>query len=159
VTEPNAHPIPRAYGVALRDDAVLMVRASARSAAPGVWWLPGGGIDWRESPEEALAREFVEETGLIVVTSELLSVMSDVRTRASGEEVHTIRIIYRVRVADGELRHEAVGTTDHAAWVPLARLDAEPVERGVLQVAGYARAAITVARAGATRSTGSAGPA
>ena len=29
------------------------------------WALPGGGIDWGESPQEALAREIQEEMGLI----------------------------------------------------------------------------------------------
>ena len=48
MTEHNSHlqvATTRAYGVALRDTHVLLVRASVNSNAPGVWWLPGGGID------------------------------------------------------------------------------------------------------------------
>src|ERR1700680_5060895 len=34
--------------------------------APGVWTLPGGGVDRNETPEEAAIREAREETGFSV---------------------------------------------------------------------------------------------
>jgi|SRR6185437_10076979 len=32
----------------------------------GWWELPGGGMDWKETPEECLKREFQEEMGLTI---------------------------------------------------------------------------------------------
>lgn len=129
------HSSVRAYGILVRDGAVALVRSSNPLHDPPLWWLPGGGIDFGESPEETLAREFKEETGLDVGDAALFSVTSDVRKRDNGDRIHTVRIIYTVTWHGGELTHEVHGTTDHAAWYPLEQLE-------TLNLAEYARAAI-----------------
>ncbi|MDE3223728.1 MAG: NUDIX domain-containing protein, partial [Acidobacteriota bacterium] len=106
----------RAYGILLHDDRVVLVRASNPAIDPPLWWLPGGGIDFAESPVEALEREFVEETGLVVSDPQLCDVLSDVRRRPNGDKIHTVRVIYRVSLRGGRLRDEVEGTTDRAQW-------------------------------------------
>lgn len=113
----------RAYGVLVRDEKVVLVRASNPAISPPLWWLPGGGLDFAETPEEALRREFEEETGLLISDPELRDVISDVRRRANGERIHTVRVIYTVRLAGGRLRDEPAGTTDRAQWFALNDLD------------------------------------
>ena len=54
-----------AYALVRRDDAVLLTRNSPRGPRPGTWTLPGGGLDHGEPPAVAVAREVVEETGLV----------------------------------------------------------------------------------------------
>ncbi|HET8990721.1 MAG TPA: NUDIX domain-containing protein, partial [Acidimicrobiales bacterium] len=100
-----------------------------------LWWLPGGGLDFAESPVEALAREFEEETGLRAHDPVLVEVLSDVRRRPNGDRVHAVRIIYRVRAGEGVLRHEVDGTTDRAQWFALSEL------RGI-NLADFARRAL-----------------
>ncbi len=54
----------RAYGVLLRDAKVLIAAEFIGDAF--AWKFPGGGVLHHEDAEQALKREFVEETGLDV---------------------------------------------------------------------------------------------
>jgi ADP-ribose pyrophosphatase YjhB (NUDIX family) len=129
------HTSVRAYGVLINEGRVALVRSSNPRHVPPLWWLPGGGIDFGEAPEDTLIREFKEETGLEIHEPQLLGVTSDVRRRDNGDKIHTVRILFTVGLRGGELRDEIHGTTDHAAWFALSDLEA-------MNVADYARAAI-----------------
>jgi 8-oxo-dGTP diphosphatase len=129
------HTSVRAYGVLLREGQVALVRSSNPRHVPPLWWLPGGGIDFGEAPQDTLVREFFEETGLHVVEPELLGVTSDVRHRDNGDKIHTVRILFTVTYESGEMSHEVHGTTDHAAWFDVSELEN-------VNIADYALAAI-----------------
>jgi 8-oxo-dGTP diphosphatase len=134
------HSSVRAYGVLIDDGRIVLVRSSNPRHDPPLWWLPGGGIDFGESPESTLLREFREETGLVVRRPELLVVTSDTRRRDNGDQIHTVRISYTVEHESGELVHEVDGTTDRAGWFDVSDLAA-------LHLADYALAAIAAAQA------------
>lgn len=134
------HTSVRAYGVLIHDASIALVRSSNPRHQPPLWWLPGGGIEFGEAPEDTLVREFREETGLLVRDPQLLGVNSDVLRRDNGDRLHTVRILYTVDYAGGELSHEVHGTTDHAAWFELSALTS-------INIADYARRAIEAAQA------------
>jgi len=119
----HQHTSVRAYGILVHDQRVVLVRASNPVGNAPVWWLPGGGLIFAESPEEALTREFEEETGLLIAEPELVKVLSDVRRRPNGDKVHSVRVIYRVQLVGGQLRDEQEGSTDMARWFDLDTLD------------------------------------
>jgi len=127
-----------AYGLC-RDDAgrVLLARNSPLSAFPGLWTLPGGGVEQGEHPDDTVVRELAEETGLTVRVTGLHSVTADVfRLPLTDTWEHTDRIIYDVQPVDGTLRNEAEGTTELVGWVDPAGLPLMPFTAVVLGQAG-----------------------
>jgi 8-oxo-dGTP diphosphatase len=107
-----------AYGVC-RDAAgrVVLARNSDASAFPGQWTLPGGGVEQGEHPDDAVVREFAEETGLRVRIDRLRTVTADTARLPDGTAEHTDRLVYDVTPVGGTLRAEADGTTDLVEWV------------------------------------------
>jgi 8-oxo-dGTP diphosphatase len=135
-----------AYGVATgADGRVLLVRASARSNTPGVWSLPGGGIEHGEDPADAVVREFAEETGLTVRVTGVRGVVADILEMPwRNVALHHDRIVYDVAVVGGSLRGERGGTSDVAAWLgPGELLAGQPVMPFAAELLGVPAAAST----------------
>lgn len=104
-----------------------------------MWTLPGGGLEFGESPDAAAVRELYEETGLDGKADSLAFVSS--QTGPPGQErgrpygpYHAIRIVYRIAIMGGELAHETNGSTDGARW--FTRSDASQLPLLALAQAG-----------------------
>ena len=85
---------------------LLLVRRG-RPPFLGMWALPGGFCEWRETTEECCARETLEETGVTVEVGKLLGVYSDPKRDPRG---HTVTVLYAAR----PVRGEAKGSDDAA---------------------------------------------
>lgn len=135
-----------AYAVIRRRGAagaeVLLTRLSARAAHPGAWTLPGGGIDHGERPEVALVREVAEECGVTCRVDRVLGVhdthFSGTAPSGRYEDYHGVHLLYAASLTDdvGPRVVEVDGTTDQAAWVPVADVESGAVE--TLEVVRYA---------------------
>ena len=110
-----------AYAVCRDDDGrVLLCHIAPSVGAGDLWTLPGGGLDFGESPTVAVVRELAEETGyrgevlgLFDVSDRLFAELAD------ADRLHAIRIVYAVRVVGGALRDEPDGSTDTCRWLTL----------------------------------------
>jgi 8-oxo-dGTP pyrophosphatase MutT (NUDIX family) len=82
-----------------------------------LWELPGGGLDFGETPLQAAVRETSEETGIFIKEGNLKLVACCAYTlKGSGCESHRAHIVYQVDVgAPSDVKH----SKEHAAhqWV------------------------------------------
>jgi 8-oxo-dGTP pyrophosphatase MutT (NUDIX family) len=116
-----------AYGIVLSSRGLLATQFSDLTAVPGLWGLPGGGINPGEGPSQTLIREVAEETGQEPTISHLLDVQTDHWIGRSPaqviEDFHAVRIIYAASCPDPSdpVVNDSGGTTAAAAWVPVDR--------------------------------------
>lgn len=131
-----SHPVclqrTAAYARVLRDGALLLTRISAAGHHTGHWTLPGGGVDHGEHPRDAVLREVYEETGLRARVGRLLDVHDThfvgVAPNGRTEDYHGIHLVFAATVGtDPAYVTETDGTTDAVDWIPLERLDDQPV--------------------------------
>ena len=102
----------------VRDGRVLMVHERSRRHNREWWTLPGGGIEPGETAEEAVRREVLEETGLVV---------EEVRYLLDTPYPSGMTSVFSVTVADGEpVLGTAVGGPDAVGldWIALPDVDA-----------------------------------
>ena len=112
-----------AYAVVACAEEVLLARWTGPRGPE--WTLPGGGLDFGEDPADAAVREVREETGYTVRLDDLLFVNSFRRVLPDAPvDFHAIQIVYTATVIGGELCHEIGGSTDMAAWHPIADVPA-----------------------------------
>lgn len=121
-----------AYAVITDEHGRILLTWSSNARSPSLWTLPGGAVEFEESPEEAVVREVHEETGYHVSVGRPLfcrSATARVGNR-SPRPFKEVRIVFDTTIIGGELGTvEIGGTTVEARWIPLAALrDHEPRE-------------------------------
>ncbi|CAA9299250.1 MAG: hypothetical protein AVDCRST_MAG61-835 [uncultured Friedmanniella sp.] len=114
-----------AYAVVLSPLGLLATEYSDRTAVPGRWGMPGGGIDDGEEPADAVLREVAEETDQQVVLEELVLVQTSHwvgrSPRGTLEDFQAVRLVYRATCPEPHEPRvlDVGGTTASARWVPL----------------------------------------
>lgn len=96
------HTRVRVNGILVENEAVLLIQLQSPTRAEPFWTPPGGGLDFGETLEACLCREFHEETGLFVEPVSLLYVSEFVRA-----PWHAVELYFRVKRVGGDL---AAGT-------------------------------------------------
>jgi ADP-ribose pyrophosphatase YjhB (NUDIX family) len=102
-------PIAGVGAVIVRDDGpggqkqVLLIRR-AQEPLKGEWSLPGGAVELGETLEEAIRREVLEETGLIVEIIDTVQAFDRISRDAEGRvRYHYVLIDFLCRITGGSL--------------------------------------------------------
>jgi 8-oxo-dGTP diphosphatase len=114
-----------------REGRVLLVERG-KDPGKGLWTVPGGRLEPRETLAQAVAREVREETGLIVEVGALACVVERM-----GDDFHFVILDYLAHVIGGSL--EAATDVRAAKFVADAELDAMPLTDGLVPLIERAR--------------------
>ena len=95
-------------GVCLRDGKVLLARHTY-GAGKGMFIIPGGYVNFGETPEETLVREYQEETGITVKAGKLLGM------RFSAKDWYAV---FEAIYIEGEARSDG-DENDKVVWMDI----------------------------------------
>lgn len=107
---------PAAFGILPRGDQIALVEVTT----PGkpLWRdLAGGGIDPGETPEQAVVREFGEETGLVVAAGETFLRADQFFINGDGQRFNVRGVFMTVRLL-GEAPDLKVEDDHQLIWRP-----------------------------------------
>ena len=99
-----------AYGLILNNDSIILIK-KVGGPYNGKLDLPGGTIEFKETPEEALKRELKEEVGIEVTDYDLFdanSVNFEWNHKGQIENIHHIGIFYKINSYKNDLLENIV---------------------------------------------------
>ncbi len=99
---------------------LILKRAATETFLPGVWEVPGGGIDAEETIEQGVVREVREEAGIVVAPQTLFGFFE----YKDGEAQNTVNLnfICTMNDASEEVTTHS-GEMEGSAWITLAECD------------------------------------
>lgn len=87
----------RACGLCWQEGRLLMVNHTAVTTG-NFWAPPGGGVEFGQSIEDCLKKEFLDETGLVIRPGEFLFGCEYI-----AQPLHAIELFYTVQTEGGAL--------------------------------------------------------
>ncbi|MBZ0201779.1 MAG: NUDIX domain-containing protein [Ignavibacteria bacterium] len=127
------------YAMLIYGNKYILIKKS-KGPFKGRWDLPGGKMDFGESPEEALEREIMEETGLRVRSKKLQTVISYVHETAK-EIFHHTAVIFSCEAKDvKKLKREPDGNDSFGAEIftlkKIGALKLTPIAKKAMKIVG-----------------------
>jgi 8-oxo-dGTP diphosphatase len=89
----------RVCGICVEDNKILLVKHHALGESGILWAPPGGGMTFGETAEDALKREFIEETGLTISIEKFLCV-----NEYLTPPLHAVELFFLVKKLQGTLK-------------------------------------------------------
>ena len=137
-----ARPVAAAGVVALRRDAVLLVRRG-NEPSRGQWSFPGGSIHPGETAREAARREAREETGLDLRVLDVVGIYDGIYPGSDDRPGFHYCVANFLAVPTDETEPRARSDATDACWAPLGDLDAygitDPVRSTLARALGRHR--------------------
>ena len=89
----------RLCGICVQDNKILLINHAGMNESGEFWSPPGGGLQFGETIEDCLKREFLEETNTIISVGKFLKINEFVKP-----PLHAIELFYEVKILSGEMK-------------------------------------------------------
>jgi 8-oxo-dGTP diphosphatase len=89
----------RVCGICIIEDKILLINHSGMNESGNFWSPPGGGLQFGETIEECLKREFLEETNTIISVGKFLTISEYIKI-----PLHAIELFYEVKIESGKVK-------------------------------------------------------
>lgn len=111
---------PKRYsGVVVKfNDKILLCKRSHENSFPGMWSIPGGGIEIGENSKDAAIREFLEETNIDISDHDLDFVGVVPIDKKTSDGLKSMMYVYLL-ASDKKLEPDfdaAVDGHEHSEW-------------------------------------------
>ena len=114
----SKRPRVRVAAIILDGDRILL--AKHRRGTKNYWLLPGGGVEFGETLEEAIVRELKEEAALEIRVKDLVIINDSV---PPNKHRHVINVYFTAEVLGGVLTAGCDARLVGMEYVPIERLD------------------------------------
>lgn len=85
----------RACGILIKDNAVLLIKHQGIGNGNYLWAPPGGGVNFGETIEDSIKREFLEECNINVQVGNFLYISEFIQ-----QPLHAIELFYKIECSD-----------------------------------------------------------
>jgi 8-oxo-dGTP diphosphatase len=89
----------RVCGMCVQEGKILLINHSGMNESGEFWSPPGGGLEFGETIEDCLKREFLEETNTMISIGKFLKVREFLKP-----PLHAIELFYEVKIESGILK-------------------------------------------------------
>lgn len=111
-------PRVRAAGILIKDGKILLIRH--QKGEDTYWLLPGGGVDYGETMELSLKREFLEECNIDVEIGDMAFVSQGI---APDRSRHIIHMTFEVEYVGGDLHVGDEGILKEVRYLPVEEIE------------------------------------
>ena len=116
----------RVCGICIQNDTILLLKHEGIGESGFKWIPPGGGVEFGETMQEALKREFLEETNLTIEVGQLVAINEFI-----DEPLHAIEFFFLVNTSnfDAILGHDPETQTQiltDLQWLSYEQIQALP---------------------------------
>lgn len=111
-------PRVRVAGILKKDDKILFIKHKKEKNE--YWLLPGGGLDYGETFQESLKREFYEECNIKIEVKDMVFVSESIDPNGRR---HIVNMFFIVEYQSGEIKVGDEGILEELKYISLKELE------------------------------------